>query len=279
MFLTGVWHLDLDLDMVTGLSYTHNPNFSSISWSSRCKEHPGPLSPHLGLWRTLEVPDLGLASWYLFGYGDWPLVHTYSEFWLSILILKVQRTSMSFKSSFGALEDTGGSWLGFGILILIWIWSLNFDTSMIHILALYLDFKGENDIHVIKILIWGYGGHWRYKTLVWHLDLDLDMVTGLWYTPDLNFGSLSWFWRCKEHPCPLSPHLGLWRMLGVPDLGLPSWSWVGYGHWSLVHIFWEIWISILILKVQRTFMSFQSWFRALNDAGCSCLGFGILILI
>ena len=30
MFLTAVWDLDLDLDMVTGLLYTHVPNFGSI---------------------------------------------------------------------------------------------------------------------------------------------------------------------------------------------------------------------------------------------------------
>ena len=29
MFLTGVWYLCLGLDMVTGLSYTHVPNFGS----------------------------------------------------------------------------------------------------------------------------------------------------------------------------------------------------------------------------------------------------------
>ena len=52
-----------------------------------------------------------------------------------------QRTSMTFKSSFGALEDTGGDWLGFDILILIWIWSLLLDTIMIQILALYLGLK------------------------------------------------------------------------------------------------------------------------------------------
>ena len=82
-----------------------------------------------------EVPDWGLASWYWFRYGHWSLVHTYSKFWLSILILKVQRTYMSFKSSFGALEDAGGSWLGFGILILIWIWSLVFYLPILRFLA------------------------------------------------------------------------------------------------------------------------------------------------
>ena len=88
------------------------------------------LSLDLGLWWGLEVPDWGLASWYWFGYGHWSLVHPYSKFWLSILILKVQRTCMSFKSSFGACEDTEGSWLGFRILILIWIWSLVFDKTI-----------------------------------------------------------------------------------------------------------------------------------------------------
>ena len=64
-----------------------------------------------------------------------------SKFWLAFWILKVQRTSMSFKSSIGALEDAGGSQLGFDILILIWIWSMAFDIPVIRILALYLDFK------------------------------------------------------------------------------------------------------------------------------------------
>ena len=77
----------------------------------------------------LEVPDWGLASWSWFGYGHWSLIYLWSKFWLFILILKLQRTSMYFNSWFGALEDAGDSWLGFGILILIWIWSLVFGTT------------------------------------------------------------------------------------------------------------------------------------------------------
>ena len=73
----------------------------------------------------------------------------------------------------------GGSRRGFTILILIWIWSLVFDTPMIRILALYLDFEGAKNIHVLYVLIWEFGGCWRFLTGVWHLDLDLDMVTGL----------------------------------------------------------------------------------------------------
>ena len=137
------------LFMVTGLWYTYIWNFNPLSWFSWCKEHPCPLCPDLGLWRKLEVPDWGLESWSWFGYGHWSLIHPWSKFWLSILILKVQRISMSFTSWFWALEDAGGSWLGFGILILIWIWSLVFDIPMFRILALYLDFEGAKNIHVL----------------------------------------------------------------------------------------------------------------------------------
>ena len=148
--------------MVTGLWYTHDSNFDSLSWFWRCKEHPYPLKRHWGIWRMLDVPDWGLASSSWFGYGPWSLIH---------------------------------------------IWS--------------------------------------------------------------KFRSLSWFWSCKEHPCPPSPHIGLWRMLEVPDWSLASLSWFGYGHWFLVHPYSEFWLSILILKVQRTSMSFKSWFGALEDTGGS----------
>ena len=62
---------------------------------------------------------------------------------------------------------------------------------MIPILALYLDFECAKNINVLQVLIWGFGGGWRFLTRVWHLDLDLDMVTGLYYTNNSNFGSLS----------------------------------------------------------------------------------------
>ena len=90
------------------------------------------------------------------------------------------------------------------------------------------------------------------------------MVIGLWYTHDPNFSSLSWFWRCKEHPCPLSQHLGLWRTLEVPDWGLASLSWFGYGIWSLIQLWSKCWLSILILKVQRTFSPHLELWRNLE---------------
>ena len=60
--------------------------------------------------------------------------------------------------------------LGFNIFILNWIWSLVFNTPMFQILALYLDFEGAKNIHVL-------------------LDPDL----GLWRmlkVPDLGVASL-----------------------------------------------------------------------------------------
>ena len=66
------------------------------------------------------------------------------------------------------------------------------------------------------------------------------MVIGLWYNNDPDFGFLSWFWRCKEHPCPLSPHLGLWMMLEVPDWGLASCSWFGYSQEPCSELPWSL---------------------------------------
>ena len=55
-----------------------------------------------------------------------------------------------------------------------------FDTPRIQILALYLDLEGAKNIHALQVLIWEFGGHWRFLTGVWHLDPDLDMGSGLW---------------------------------------------------------------------------------------------------
>ena len=52
----------------------------------------------------MELPDLGLASWSWFEYGHWPLICRCPKFWPSILIFKVQRTSVSFKSCLGFLR-------------------------------------------------------------------------------------------------------------------------------------------------------------------------------
>ena len=58
-------------------------------------------------------------------------------------------------------------------------------------LACYLDFECAKNIHVLYVLLWGFGGRWKFLVGVWHLDLDLNMVTGLWHTQDPKIGSLS----------------------------------------------------------------------------------------
>ena len=76
-------------------------------------------------------------------------------------------------------------------MISIWIWSSVFDTGMFQILALYLDLEDAKNIYVLKVLNWGFGGHWRFMTGVWHPDIDFDKVTGLWYIHVVNVVSLS----------------------------------------------------------------------------------------
>ena len=57
--------------------------------------------------------------------------------------------------------------------------------------VLYLDFESAKNIHVLKVPIFGFVGHWRFLSGIWHLDFDLDMVTGFCYTYDPKFSSLS----------------------------------------------------------------------------------------
>ena len=181
--MIGVWLLDHDLDKITGLWFTHDPNFCSLSWFWTCKEHPCSLSPYLWLW-TMRV-----GSWLWFVIINlvliWlrSLVHTCAKSGLSFWILNVQVLLLAF-------ENAGGSWLGFDIFVLIWVWPLICDTPLFQILCLYFHSKGAKSIHVLNILIWDFGGCWRFLIGVWYLDHDLGMATGLWYTFVPNFVSL-----------------------------------------------------------------------------------------
>ena len=125
---------------------------------------------------------------------------------------------MSLKCWSGTFENTLSSWLE--------VWYLHFDLDMV-VGLWYTNIQNW-------VLIWGFGGRWRFLTGVWYLDLDLDMVVGLWYTNVPNIGSQSCFWRCKEHPCPLTPDLRLCWQLEVSYWGLASWSRFEYGSWSLL---------------------------------------------
>ena len=71
-------------------------------------------------------------------------------------------------------------------LISIWIWSLEFGSPIFQILVLYLYFEDAKNHHFLWVPIWGFGGHWRFLTGVWHQDLDLDMVKNLaWVLPEV----------------------------------------------------------------------------------------------
>ena len=54
-----------------------------------------------------------------------------------------------------------------------------FDMDLFPISALYHDFEGAKNIHILEVLIWGFGGGWRFLIGVWHFNHDLDMVAGL----------------------------------------------------------------------------------------------------
>ena len=166
----------------------------------------------LGPWWGLGVPDLGLASWTCFRYGQWSLIHPWSECWFFNIFLKVQITSCPLSPHMGLwrtleVSDLGlssWSWYGYSHWSLIHTWSK---------FRLYLD------------------NFW----------LALQDAAGSW-------------------------------------LGFGSWSWLGYGHWSLIHQWSEFWLSNFILKLQRTFMSFKSLFGVLEDTGGSWMSFCSLSL-
>ena len=54
---------------------------------------------------------------------------------------------------------------------------IGFRNTLIQILDYYLDFEGAKNIHVLSVLTWDFGGHWRFLTRAWYLYLDLHMVT------------------------------------------------------------------------------------------------------
>ena len=62
---------------------------------------------------------------YIYIYGHWSLIHQSYKFWLSMLTLKVQE-HVFLSVLVGALEEDGGSRMGYGIFILIPMMSLVF---------------------------------------------------------------------------------------------------------------------------------------------------------
>ena len=105
MFLTGVWHLNLDLDIITDLWYKNVPNFGSLSWNWKYNENQCPLIPCHLIPGSLE--DDG-GSWCVYGIFIliqmnllFVFINLCSEFCLFNSILIVQITCISFKFLFG----------------------------------------------------------------------------------------------------------------------------------------------------------------------------------
>ena len=205
----------------------------------RCNEYPCTLSTDLGFvrcWRYLMGvwnPNIDLYVDNCF------FIHIRSGFCLSTWIIKVQRTSMSFKSCLGLR----GHWKFLNAVL-----KINLDMYMVtgllftHALNLgCLHICGRCKVHPYpQSLYWGLEGHWRFQTGVLNLDPDLDMVTGAKNTnylyvlirvledargsrlgsetwskfgychyslihPYLNFGCLHLIWKCKESLSSLNP--------------------------------------------------------------------------
>ena len=76
-------------------------------------------------------------------------------------------------------------------MTLIQIGSPVIGTPIFQIIALYLDFEGARNIHVLSSPPWGLCRMLEVPDWVWHLDIALDMITGLCYTHSLPIGSLS----------------------------------------------------------------------------------------
>ena len=94
-----------------------------------------------------------------------------------------------------------------------------------------------------------------------------------------KFSFLHWIKRCKEPSCPQSPGLGIWRTLEVPDWGFSSWSWWRWISNLPNYLCFEIRLSTLNKKVQRTPISLKSFIWVVEDSGSSWLGFRFLIMM
>ena len=163
----------------------------------------------------------------------------------------------------------GDSWLEIGLLILIWIWSLLFDTPMIQILA-DLELLG-----MLEGLDWGFGS-W-IVIWVWLLVHDAYMCKLVILYPD--------FWSAKN-----ILYWGFFEDLEVPDKGLGFWFWYGWRQCFLYTIMSANWgfLRMMVVLVQVWYlghdlgMVIDHWFahiQNLRDTGGLWLWLGIYIMI
>ena len=119
------------------------------------------------------------------------------------------------------MEDTGGSWMGFEILIQALICSFTWEESVQNFSFLYWVLKCK-ELSCHYCLDWEYGGHWRFLIGIWTLNQGINMsrYPRRIYVP--NFSFLHQVSICKELSCHYCPYWGCggcWKFLiGVQNL-------------------------------------------------------------
>ena len=88
------------------------------------------------------------------------------------------------------------------------------------------------------------------------------MVADHWYTHLPNLWHSILILRVKGTFMSFKSWFGALVGAGSSSLGFGILILIWYGHWHLIHLYCEFWLSILFLKVQRTCMTFKSWFGA-----------------
>ena len=150
----------------------------------------------------LEVPDWVLTSWYWLWYGHCSLIHPCSKFQLSILFLKEQKTSRSFKSFKSLIHQC----LKFWISILI----LKVERTHMSLKSLF----GTLEDAVWGLLLLSWFGYSYWSLIHSYSELWLSILILKEQRKSTSFKS--WFQALEDAE--------------VPDWGLEFWSWFGYSY-------------------------------------------------
>ena len=147
------------------------------------------LSPGLRLWLFLRGfwhfhhdSDMVLENW-LSPYPNYSFINQF---------LGCKEPSGPLGPDFRALKDARGFWLGFSIIIMMWIWFQNFGQLLSQSLAFQTYFEGTKNPLVFQVLIWGFGGCWSFL-----IGFGILIMIWTWFfkfdTADLNIGFLNCF--------------------------------------------------------------------------------------
>ena len=185
---------------------------------------------------------------------------------------------MSSKSWTGDVEESGGSWLGFGS----WSWWRGVN-NVPHNLCSDIQFSALNkkvqrtpmSSKSWSRVVEDSGGsclEYRFPIMmggVYNVLLNLSFKIQL---STLNK-------KVQRTPMSLMSWTGVVEDFGGSWLGFHSWSWLGGVYNVPNKLYSEIQLSTLSKKVKRTSMSWKSCSGDVEDSGGSLLGFWFLIMI